>query len=949
MLPWLVSAALAAPGTPPAGPDAAVASEVAVDLSEEAGLRFALGVAAYRRGAWEEALSHLLVSNRLAPNRNVVFNLARTYEQLGRPSDAWRHYDAYAAQEPDPARRAPADEALARLAPQVALISVVSDPPGATIFVDREDLGARGTTPRVLALAPGEHRITLRLSGHDEAREVPATLSPGRRTELRVPLSRVLGRVRLDGEPVGAEVRVDEADGLAGVLPATLDLAPGRHILRVSAPGRQPDRVEVEVAARGEIARRVTLAPARGNLVVACSEDGATVEVDGATVGFTPTVIDVPVGMRRVRIVRPGYRTLEAQVEVREGAGARVDAVLDPLQRVTAASRASEDVADAPASVTVLTGEEMRLLGFTTVADALNGVRGVSVRDDLSYTLLGVRGTTRTSDVNQRLLVTLDGHSLNEGQLGYASVSRDLLADLRDVERVEVVRGPGSALYGSNAFAGVVNVVLREGDARPQPGVAVAADGTRGVRARAGASGTLGPHGGWWATMSGWTSQGGDYVFTRADGSTYASSMLDHANAGGVNARAWLGDVALNAYWNGRRRGIATGAYDTIMGDPDSHEQDTRGFVEARWEPRVGSSARMMARAWIDHSTFEGGYPYDDDSVGLVDDHWNGAWTGAEVRFVVPTGARLRWTVGGQVEHHLLAHLTGENAGGRYLDVDAPPSGQAVYGVLDASLPGGLSLSAGARVDRSTAYDANLNPRLALQWAPTPGQRWKLLAGRAFRAPSTYERLYNDGGVTQVPAAGVGAESVRTAELEYSLRPDGVQTWTAAAHVGVTDDPIELVTRADGLFVYDNADEQSWVSGLEFEYRRALRQGWTLFVTQTFLQARAGGVFDGERQMDVPASTSAVRAVVPTGGTTHLGTRLLVEAGRLDREGGATPTTVLFDLTATGLLPALGVDWSLGVRNALDWQSGYPVRNEIAALTVPRPGRTLYAELARSF
>ncbi|MEN9785813.1 MAG: hypothetical protein RLZZ299_1077 [Pseudomonadota bacterium] len=946
MLSWLVAAALAAP---PAAP-ATVPGEVAVDLAEEAGLRFALGVAAYRRGAWEEALSHLLVSNRLAPNRNVVYNLARTYEQLGRPSDAWRHYDAYVAQEPDAARRAPAEEALARLGPEVALLAVTSDPPGATIYVDREDLGARGTTPRVLALPPGEHRVTLRIAGHDEAREVPATLAPGRRTELRLPLARVLGRVRLDGEPSGAEVRVEGDDGApVGVLPAALDLPPGRHVLRVSAPGRQPARVEVEVTARGEVSRRVELAPARGSLVVACTEDGATVEVDGATVGFTPTVVDVPVGMRTVRIVRPGFRTLEAEVEVREGAGTRVDAVLDPLQRVTAASRAAEDVADAPASVTVISGEEMRLLGFTTVADALNGVRGVSVRDDLSYTLLGVRGMTRASDVNQRLLVTLDGHALNEGQLGYGPVARDLLVDLRDVERVEVVRGPGSALYGSNAFAGVVNVVLREGDARPHPGVAVAADGTRAVRARVGTSGTWGPDGGWWATASGWSTQGGDYTFTRGDGSTYTSSLLDRGASGGVNARAWKGDLAFNAYWNGRTRGIATGAYGTIMGHPDSHEQDTRGFVEGRWEPRLGNAGRMMARAWIDHSTFEGGYPYEDASIGVVDDHWDGWWTGAEVRFVVPTGPRLRWTAGGQVEHHLQAHLTGQNAGGRYLDVDQPASGQAVYGVLDADLPAGISLSVGARADRSTAYDPNLNPRVALQWAPTPAQRWKLLAGRAFRAPSSYERLYNDGGVTQVPATAVGAESVRTAELEYSVRPDGVQTWTAAAHVGVTDDPIELVTRPDGLFEYQNEDAQSWVSGLEMEYRRALRRGWTLSVAQTFLQARAGGVFDGERQMDVPVSTSSVRAVLPTGGTTHVGTRLLVEAGRLDRDGGTTRPTVLLDLTATGLIPALGVDWSLGVRNALDWQSGYAVRNEIEALTVPRPGRSLYAELARSF
>src|SRR5262245_32789961 len=80
-----------------------------VDLAEEADLQFRLGIASYRAGNFMPALEHLLASHRLVPNRNVVFNLARTYEELGELDSAWRYYDQYVQAEPDPKKRAEAE------------------------------------------------------------------------------------------------------------------------------------------------------------------------------------------------------------------------------------------------------------------------------------------------------------------------------------------------------------------------------------------------------------------------------------------------------------------------------------------------------------------------------------------------------------------------------------------------------------------------------------------------------------------------------------------------------------------------------------------------------------------------------------------------------------------------------------------------------------------------
>src|SRR5262245_11763724 len=111
----LVLVALGALGPPPAAADG---------LADEADLQFQLGAERYRAGDFHGALEHFLASNRLVPNRNVMFNTARTYEQLQRYADAHRYYIDALAGETDPRVQADIRAALARLAPNVAVLDV---------------------------------------------------------------------------------------------------------------------------------------------------------------------------------------------------------------------------------------------------------------------------------------------------------------------------------------------------------------------------------------------------------------------------------------------------------------------------------------------------------------------------------------------------------------------------------------------------------------------------------------------------------------------------------------------------------------------------------------------------------------------------------------------------------------------------------------------------------
>ena len=113
------------------------------DLADEADLQFQLGADRYRQADYQGALEHFLASNRLVPNRNVGFNIARCYEQLQQYPAAFRYYTQALEGEQDPQTRGRVEAAIDKIKSHVAVIRILTDPPGATVYIDRRDLGPR--------------------------------------------------------------------------------------------------------------------------------------------------------------------------------------------------------------------------------------------------------------------------------------------------------------------------------------------------------------------------------------------------------------------------------------------------------------------------------------------------------------------------------------------------------------------------------------------------------------------------------------------------------------------------------------------------------------------------------------------------------------------------------------------------------------------------------------
>ena len=149
----------------------------------------------------------------------------------------------------------------------------------------------------------------------------------------------------------------------------------------------------------------------------------------------------------------------EDEQEIRE---VSLDSLLNT--EISTAAKYEQTVSEAPASVTIITAEEIERHGYRTLEDILKSVRSFYLSNDRNYSYVGVRGFGRPTDYNSRILLLINGHSTNESVYGSALVGTERGLDLDSIERIEIVRGPGSALYGNNAMFAVVNIVTKKGN-----------------------------------------------------------------------------------------------------------------------------------------------------------------------------------------------------------------------------------------------------------------------------------------------------------------------------------------------------------------------------------------------------------------------------------------------------------------------------------------------------
>ena len=967
-------------------------------IADEADFRFHRAATLYRQGHVEEALGEFLHSNRLVRNRNVIFNIARSFEQLGKFNEAYRWYMEVLGDEMPDADRKDLREALQRLRPSLALLIVESDPPGATVFIDRKDLGGRGTTPVTLALPPGKVTALVELAGYKPAQK-STTLTVGKTSLLAPSLERIYGTLEVSGQPAQFELRLDGQDGPPALTQSgAAQVLPGKHILYVTAPGHAEQQLAVDVPPEGSAPvqfRLLELPPPAGVLVVKANIDGALVRVDGKEVGFTPGVIDnITVGSHTVEILGDGREPVLAKIVIAQNERSFLDVKLRYAQpRVVAAEKALTRAQDAPASITVISGEELRGFGYTTLTEALRSVRGLYTSSDRDYDSLGVRGFSSPGTYNNRVLVLSDGHNTNTASVGQGSVGRDFDADLSNVERIEIVRGPGSVLYGSAAFFGVINVVHKtpEGGKHAEAGAQIGSLGENTGHAMvslAGQSGYL------WARASGANLLGQEFFAPSANSAV--ARGLDKEWAGHLDLRGKLGDFTLLASFNSRRKTLPTGAFDTTFGLDGTATLDHRGFVEGSYSHTFESGFGVDARVSYDDESYRGTWQYN--VVGPGNDTSREQWGTAELRLRLPEVLHNRIFFGGEVQDRWNVHLTSYTPGAPLFD-NAPgnPGGlpdseliASAYAGSDWRLGKRLQLDAAVRFDDyleqfpanappdvAQSFGYVVNPRVALIAQPYDDGTTKLMVGRAFRAPGFYERFFNDGGQSQIAATdcrGASAatncglylkpETVSSAELEHTHQLNDEVVLQGSAYFSRIDQLIRVgsVDLGGGNIVsqYQNRAGIVHSAGLEAEVRWQAGPGllFSAWYAWSLVRDDSGAaLFQGRAVANSPAHTAAVRVLYPlVSQVLSIASEAIYNGPRHTVADDNAPDAVVgeslyWNAGLSGEYARWGLRYGAFVQNILDVRPLLPGGPEIplASHAVPQLGRTLKLQLTAAF
>ncbi|MEO7033379.1 MAG: TonB-dependent receptor [Polyangiaceae bacterium] len=949
------------------------------DFADEADLEFSLGAEAYQHADYRVALEHFLTSNRLVPNKNVVFNVARSYEQLKFYPEAYRYYALALEGETKVDTRAKITTALADIKQYVSVLRIKTNPPGAVLYLDRRDLGARGISPQVLGVAPREYHVIAERPGYEPAVVDVSPTEAGQEISLELELKPILGSADFVGE-AGAEVELKDEPAISACLvPCSTELPIGSHVAIVSKLGFRKAELPFTVPAHERTQVRIHLDAVVGSALISTDEPGALVQVDGAARGFTPAILTLPVGPHQVRVSLKGFLPEEWHVIVKADAEARLDLVLTESDEVVAASRASEQVDDAPSSVTLVPERELSAFAPPTIAEAVRGVPGVYLSDDRSYVTLGMRGIGRLGSYGNRILVTYDGQPANDNWIGSSYVGYDGLTDLGDVERIEVVRGPGSVLYGTNALSGVINVVSRS-DAPPGVSAGVSTNQNGVARARVRSDVKLGKDAGGWASVAVARGNGRDFRFPEYASSTPADLAGVARKVDGFESGTFRGRVYwkfLSAQWsaNSYEKHLPTAEYTTLFGDARAMQTDRRDFIELRAEPHVSETVTVLTRLHWNHYTFRGAYPRDPADGGLEVDTYHGSWVGLEQRVQITPTSRLRLTFGGEGQLHYQVEQQVQSDKGIFL-ADTGSHGRpfqvgALYALADATLSPRARLSLGARLDAYSTFGSSLNPRAALILKPYAAGNTKLIVGKAFRAPSIYELYYNDDGYTQIQSPKLDPEAMYSAEIEHGHRFSSSLLATAAVYANYAAHLISTVglgTSADPLH---NINEASplLVLGGEVGLRREFRQGAMFAVSYGVSMARFldGYSFaalsslskapDKRSVENAPVQLASLKAVIPilNRGLTA-GSRLSVEGPRYDRyesstdpAQGKTGASVIWDFVVSGEEPTYGVRYAVGMYNVLDWRYSVPVSAEFTQRAIDQNGRTFLASLDLKF
>jgi len=455
------------------------------------------------------------------------------------------------------------------------------------------------------------------------------------------------------------------------------------------------------------------------------------------------------------------------------------------LETVTA-SKYSQKLSETASSVTVIGKDQIQQFGYRTLSDVLRTVPGFFITNNRAYDNAGVRGFDQSAAYNGRMLVMIDGIRMNEAIYDSGFTDNALPIDIDLIERVEVLRGPGSSLYGNNAFFAVINLITKQGKDYHGGELAGAWGSFDTYKGRASYGRKLDNGLDFMASATGFNSEGPSLRMPEAatpDNPFGESSGANNEHDKQFFAKANWGDFSFEGGYGRRFKGIPGGIFGVDFGTPASSLQDSEAFVNLQYQKALSPKLDFTARAFYGDFDFKGQYRYGGLLISNFTHAW---WSGLEMRLLSSHFDGHKLLAGVEVQENWQLQ--------QYADI-APPTSVAqddsndthrigIFLQDDMDLTERLKLSLGARFDdTSLSSQSMFSPRVGLVYQMLADTVFKLQYGKAFRSPTIAQQFYTVYGVpSQIANNGLQSEQIDTVSLAWEQAFAGNWHFTATGY-----------------------------------------------------------------------------------------------------------------------------------------------------------------------
>jgi iron complex outermembrane receptor protein len=616
---------------------------------------------------------------------------------------------------------------------------------------------------------------------------------------------------------------------------------------------------------------------------------------------------------------------------------------------IQGASKYAQPVNEVPAFTQIVTAREIRAHGWRHLKDLLNSVAGFYFTNDRFYSYMGVRGFAPLGDYNTNVLVMIDGHRLNENIFDSVGYGWDFPLDMEMIDRVEVVLGPGSTLYGNNALFAVVNVYTKKIEG--SLGLKTQAESMtrqtgRGLVAVKDGSGQVR----WEASASAFYSGGYQSLYFPAfDSPEFNNGVAENGDA--ERQRRAFGEFqwdrwTLQGLYNHRWKNAPGGIFGTDFLTSGTNIVDRRGYLDLSYAGDPDAETYVSGRGYVDNYTYYGDYTTN----GVVNhDSVEGDWVGGEAQVVTRKLPRQTWVVGAEGRDNIHQSMINYDVGvfPDYINTNHTATQWAVFAQDEILILRNFRGYLGLRYDRQAYTPGILMPRVALVYDLDEKTAFKTMFGESYRAPNQYEMFYVDNITREAPGL-LKPEKIFTYEVNASRVLNRLFSLEGSAFVYEVQD-----------LLYFQLDADSITSGTTVNLPRASAQGVELMLkyhAEWGMTAHAGydyqvtrSSYGGEME-NSPQNLGKVGCEIPLQGERWLGgIEWQCMSSRKTENGSALGGYGIVNLNVSGQdWPFRHVECSGGVFNVLNRAYFDPVSDE-AQEAIMEDGRCFHLKVALEF